>query len=467
MDELSMFKKLYTLWAGIKECNSGVTAIYFGLAIPVFLGFAGLAFDGSIWLMERRVLQSTVDASTMTAAYSYVNDGSSTDMTTAATIMAAENNFVVGGANTLVVYNPPIIGDFTTEPDAVQVITTMPADGFFSAAFGADAMTITTMATAMPVLIGQACMLSLHESEPQALTFQGNNTTTMNCGAHSNSTDDQSIYVNGSPDITVNPALSADGDVDFRNGEIDGQTLSNQGHVDDPYADLEVPTIYQNCTPGIGVQFVSSGPDAVRTLADAAAISGNTHVSESGGVYTLEPGRYCDGFPIDGENVVLSPGTYILDAADFAINGGSLSGVGVTIILTGTYPAPVTDMGEFKITGGTVDLVAPYPGDLSAAEQDFAGVLFYQDRNAPYPTTGSDNLIAGNANINISGAVYLPTQPLDVRGTLGTNGGACIQLLASTLSFSGNDAIVIENDTTTCNNLGVEQPELEYVLLVE
>jgi hypothetical protein len=139
--------------------------------MPVFLGFAGLAFDGSIWFMERRWQQSNVDAAVMSAAYSHFNDGTDAQMLAAATASATDNNYTVGGDFTLVINSPPISGDFETLPNYVQATMSMPGEGWFSSAFGADPVIISTTATAGILSNGEACLVALHETADGAMSF--------------------------------------------------------------------------------------------------------------------------------------------------------------------------------------------------------------------------------------------------------------------------------------------------------
>ena len=165
--------------------------------MPVFLGFAGLAFDGSIWFMERRWQQSNVDAAVMSAAYSHFNDGTDAQMLAAATASATDNNYTVGGDFTLVINSPPISGDFETLPNYVQATMSMPGEGWFSSAFGADPVIISTTATAGILSNGEACLVALHETADGAMSFGGTSSTTTNCGLASNSDSDTSVEAKG------------------------------------------------------------------------------------------------------------------------------------------------------------------------------------------------------------------------------------------------------------------------------
>lgn len=466
-----MVKKLYKLWADIKESNSGVTAIYFGLAMPVFLGFAGLAFDASLWFMERRILQNTVDAATLSAGYAKFNEGNDTDMYTAASIMVEDNYFTVGGSNTLVVNSPPLSGDFAGSANYVQATTTMPADGFFSTAFGTAAFTIETTATAGILKSGNGCIMALSEDADAAIDLTGSATVNVACAITSNSGSSTSIVYGGNVTISAEPAMVADGDIANKgNGyDLDPETelWPNSGATDDPHADLEIPTngnipLIETCTGNVANMNVSS-PEYTSTDADGRP------------TYTFEPGRYCGTPDFSGpQNVILKPGTYIIDAGDFIVGSQTnITGEGVTIILTATDPA---DIGNVTINGGsTINLSAQTPAQLAANSSDtaavvmeeYAGVLLYQDRRAP-PSGGSDqNRINGNNDTFLSGAFYFPSQEVQYSGTSSKSGG-CVQIIGDTVTIIGdNDTTITAGSDAACEALGLDGATVSRVVLVE
>ena len=65
------------------------------------------------------------------------------------------------------------------------------------------------------------------------------------------------------------------------------------------------------------------------------------------------------------------------------------------------------------------------------------GVLFFQDRNAP---TTLSNKIAGNANMQMNGIIYMPTTELDYRGG-STSTAPSSFLVARKIVFTGNSYV--------------------------
>jgi hypothetical protein len=477
-----MFKKMYKLWADIKNSNSGVTAIYFGLAMPVFLGFAGLAFDASLWFMERRMLQNTVDAATLSAGYAKFNEGNDTDMYTAASLMVTDNNFTVGGSNTLVVNNPPISGVYTASANYVQATMTVPADGFFSSAFGTAAFTIETTATAGIIKSGNGCLMALNRTADAAMDLTGNATVDVACAITSNSGSTESIVYGGSVSVSAEPAMVADGDIANKgNGyDLDPETelWPNSGISDDPHADLEIPTngnipLIETCLDTFG------NGGATSSLSEAAAnsVAVTESVIDGVTVHTMNPGRYCGTIPFNsgGEStVILNPGTYIIDAGDFVIGAQTnITGEGVTIILTAADPA---DIGNVTINGGgDINLVGQTPAQLEGNSTDtanvvmeeYAGVLLYQDRRVG-PSGGADkNMINGHSDTYLSGAFYFPSQELQYNGTSSTSGG-CVQIIGDTVKILGdNDTTITGGNDAACALLGLDGAVVSRVVLVE
>ena len=130
-----------------------------------------------------------------------------------------------------------------------------------------------------------------------------------------------------------------------------GEALeTHQPAASDPYADVAVPS-YSGCGNG-------------------------TNVAYNWGNWVLTPGVYCNGVSFQNSaNVTMQPGVYFVDRGTFLVGGGaSLTGTGVTIVLTssnGTPPATI-DIGN----GAKVELTAPITGPT-------AGIVFFGDRLTP------------------------------------------------------------------------------------
>ena len=138
----------------------------------------------------------------------------------------------------------------------------------------------------------------------------------------------------------------------------------------------------------------------------------------------------------------MNPGTYILTnnggtPGNLTVSG-SLSGSGVTIILTSGN----SNWGYITISGGGIVNLTP---ETSGA---FEGVLIYVDRNAPY---NNHNQITGSASTSLTGAIYLPSQLLTFSGS--SSGTGCLQLVALTFDFTGGSSFGRSCGSTTVPGL--------------
>src|SRR5579875_453246 len=190
---------------------------------------------------------------------------------------------------------------------------------------------------------------------------------------------------------------------------------------------------------------------------------------------TIAPGVYCGGMNIQG-NLTLQPGTYIIDGGNFTVNAqAAITGTGVTIILTSSSG---TNYGTVTINGGaTVSLTAPAAG----AAAGVPGIALWIDRNAPLAT----DYLNGGSNQNINGVIYMPSQQVSFKGgsnqningviympsqQVSFNGGSsqattCLQLIALSVTFSGNSDTYITQTGCSADNLPIKQPPLPPVLV--
>ena len=111
-----------------------------------------------------------------------------------------------------------------------------------------------------------------------------------------------------------------------------------------------------------------------------------------------------------------------LDAGTNIVNTATVTGTGVTFILTSTNASNnPSSIGQVTVNGGaTMQLSAPTSGP-------YAGILFYQDRRAP---NVDGNRINGNSSSSYQGAFYFPGQGMDFNGTAGIS-AACRAMAVS------------------------------------
>ncbi|MCK5374908.1 MAG: hypothetical protein KAJ40_06455, partial [Alphaproteobacteria bacterium] len=348
--------------------KSGAIAPIVALALPVILGVIGLGTDTSLWMVHKRNLQLSADSAALAAGWE-VAKGSSENMLTAA-IREAQNNGYDESANGALTIE---IIEQTDDGVVVRATVSQDSNAYFSRILFKDPVGITADADVhVSDFNGKFCVLSLSEDDSSAIAVQGNaEFIAPDCGLAINSTDDKALSLIGNAKVEVGTVRISGGYEARGSAEFDYNLLkTNVAALDDPYEDLEIPS-YSSCGSG--------KPKAMSISASA----------------TLSPGVYCGGLHISGTgDVIFEPGTYIIDGGDFKVaGGGSLYGEGVTIILTGSGQ----DYAQVDISGGrSVYFSAPLEGE------DFEGVVFFQDRDAPQKSN-LQNKIIGSSDIILDG----------------------------------------------------------------
>jgi hypothetical protein len=268
-------------------------------------------------------------------------------------------------------------------------------------------------------------VLALDRTVTKAALNSGGGTINLNnCDLYDDSNDSAGLYGGGSS-LVVARQIGVVGGVNNVSGFQTTQGLvTHFPVVPDPYADVSVPAF--------------SGCDK------------NNFSSKN--TQTISPGVYCNGMQFNaGTIATFSPGVYYVDGGTFQVNGGaSLSGTGVTIILTSSTPSKPSSFADASINGGaTINLSAPTSGSLS-------GLVVLGDRRAPVGTTYKFN---GGSSQVFTGAVYLPSGAVQWAGGAGTSTN-CTQVIGDTINFTGGAALAVN-----CANAGTRAIGLSTKLM--
>lgn len=400
------------------KAERGAIAPLTALLLPVILGFAGLGVDASMWLKERRDLQTAADAAALAAAYQIANaDGSQMN---AAALREAQNNG----------YDPDL-------PNSDLVITYDEATGEVNAQIQQDSTVFLTGIFVDNPVVGthatailensdddEFCILGLDQVANDTVETNGNVTIdSPACGIAVNSNSDEALSFSGNSTINIGSIHVVGGYAESGSVDLTYNSLkTNTSAISDPYEDLDVPLT--TCTSAD----IAAGPVTVNSGSDP----------------TINPGDYCGGLKISGNGTVtFNPGTYVIDGGDFSVSGnGTMIMDGVSVIMTNSGGLSYGEYGRFKTTGGKeITWNAPTEDDA-----DYPGVAFYQDRNTPEDT--QRNFFAGNATIEINGALYTPSTETHWGGTADATGteGGCIKLIGRIVSLSGTPGLQNECD---------------------
>lgn len=393
------------------ESTRGSVLPFVALSLPIILGTVGLGTDAGMWLSEKRHLQRAADAAVLSATWELAYKSENT-MKTVAYDEALKNGLNTSRGGQMVLTE--------ADNDIIWVTLSQRTELFFSSLIFEAAPTVSVSAAAqVDQHPSQFCVLALDESVDDAFTTYGSSdVNTPECSVAVNSKSDQAFTLSGSAAVTLGDIYIAGQSEIGSNVDFTYDTMKEgKRPIEDPYAGLEVPD-FNKCDYT------------------------NFHVSSD---TTLSPGVYCKGLAISGTNdVVMEPGVYIIDGGTFKVTGGgSLIGNGVTIILTGSG----NNYAQVDISGGRyVELSAPLKGE------EWAGIVFYQDREAPQKDN-LENKITGSNDIIFDGAAYFPSQGLWFGGntTIATEEEACTQLIARTVTIAGNPRM-----GNNCDEYGVE-----------
>ncbi len=388
----------------------GSYSIMAALLLPVVVGFAGLGTETGLWYYTHQTMQGAADAAAYSAATSYLRAGNP-DYASDGRAAAARYGFVNGIAGTTVAINrPPTSGPRAGNPDAIEVIIQRPQQRLFSAVLLSSTLNIGARAVATGSS-GTGCVLSLDPTATVDISASGTpNVVLTGCSMYDNSNSPTALTDSGAATISalsvsVVGGISGVAHITTTNGITTGAPP-----VADPYANVSVPPYSPTpCT--------------------------NSFTAKASGPSTMSPGVYCGGVNFNaGANVTLQPGLYIIDGGDFTVNGSAtIAGDGVTLVFTsstGTGYPNVTINGGAHVSLNAASTDGTGPTGLQAMK----GIVMYMDRRAPVGTAVKLN---GGSAQNFNGAIYLPTAKTTFTGGSVTTAG-CLQLIADTISFSGN-----------------------------
>lgn len=388
---------------------SGNVMVIAGAGTMALAGGAGLGVDTVQWYLWQRQLQQAVDSAAL--AGGQANSQGRGFRNQAQRELDRNANTLI---NTVRIVNPPQEGAFTGDSGAIEVVAETSRALPFSSLFLDAPPVLRARAVATSVSDGEHCIYSLAPNGVGVGT-QGAANVQLGCGVAANSEGYTAIDLDGTSRLFGSP-LSAVGGVQYSNKNIEnGTAVQSYGAVQkDPMASrgLSVPTSPTKCEE---TKFTVNPKD-------------NVTWNFKHPVHKIA--RFCNGMTVRG-TLRLEPGVYIIDGGDLKINSGaSVTGEGVTFILTGSSPSNVATL---DIQGGAViDLRAP----TKVENPDWYNILFYQDPTAAFP----DNKIAGDADLSLEGVVYMPSGNISFTGNSGQHSD-CLLLVSYRVKFAGDSSL--------------------------
>lgn len=398
----------------IQDSRGNMLAVAAGL-MPLIVASGAIAVDASHWVLQKRELQRAADSAALAGAFAKFQ---SQDVGSAVTETIAQYpHLTLTGSPG--VENGPTSGAFATDDTAVRVNLQRQGTVSFLSMFRSDPILINATATAAATPYPNYCMLSLVEDATAGFHFEGSTNLDLDCGLATNSNGNPAMTVAGSNAIIRTTEASAAGTlVQYDNFQGSPTILPGQPAQPDPYESLPLPPT-TSCSP-------------------ALVIGGGATANLTGGCW--------NGMEITG-NANFAPGTYVINGGTLRFGGnGTITGTGVTFVLTGPTPATVA---KLIIDGGSrVTLSAPTSGP-------YEGVLFYQNRTAATLASGGGeniNYVTGSSNLSITGTMYFPNQRLNYTGS-GNLRSSCTRVVARRINFSGSSGAFSGGCTSTDKDL--------------
>jgi Flp pilus assembly protein TadG len=354
--------------------ESGSIAIITAVSLAVLLAFGGLGVDAALWMRAKYDAQGAADAAANSVAAAAAIGNPASRLTAEANAAAAANGFQNGmNGVTVTMNNPPGSGAYAGNASAYEVIVSAPQKLYLASALAgttapivkARAVALLTAGTPAPSF--PTCVLGLSPQPSQIdVTFNGNTkVTATGCDVDADSPSSSSINTNGGGSVHADNVRTVGG-VSGGNIFVTGKIYTQQTSIPDPYAGRTIPTM-PSFTANNNWSGTIHNPTGVMAFNGDVKLSGNT---------TLDPGIY-----------MISNGSLNMSGQN------SLSGTGVTIILTS--PNPSSDNGTFSITGGgAINITAPSTGPT-------AGIALWADKNLP----NNQDKFAGGTTGNLVGAV--------------------------------------------------------------
>lgn len=420
---LNRFFRFYKLWSDTR----GNALMLAALALPIVIGAAGLGVHTIQLSHVKRELQREADSAALAGAFSLYQDQGNTTATAQANKALTQNALVPGAGVTITPGSYTSGGTTYTSAMYVKLVSTQqtPLMGLF----GRSTSDVSAEARAAVVSDGKVCFLAKESGNNTGITFAGNSTLDLGCGAGTNSISTTAVNVNGQPAVKVSPVVAMGGIPSSTAYASGTMLMPNHAALSDPFAGNS----YDPSTSD-----VSNGKCKNGSNWNVISVSSGTTVdSSSGSPYA--PGCY-GTINVQG-TLTLQPGVYYL--ANGANNAGLQVGAqghltcsGCTFVLTSTTPNNANSFATMDINGGAeVDLSA-------SASGTYSGITVYRDSRAA--ASNQCCQINGNSNSTLSGAFYFPNDTLTFNGTSGMS-LSCFQMVALRLSFSGNATI-----TNTC-----------------
>ncbi|MBX9931741.1 MAG: hypothetical protein K2Y56_09425 [Methylobacterium sp.] len=348
---------MYRQWQTLRENSQGNVLLLFALLLPILMAASAAALDYGAVVKRRGELQRAAD----TGSISGVNTFKLANADDAAAIRAAVSVTTSQAAaqapqGTSTRVSAEVLGNHSSV--RVNVSETVPLT--FAKLLPIPEIVLTVNATAKLVGTTRLCLLALDTKAKKAFSAEKNaRLAAPDCSIYSNSKSQEGISAGDGAVATALTMCSA--------GGYKGTSMN---FVPPPATDcppLKDP-LASRASPPIGSCIVLGGS------ANVNAADPTKPVKIVKGVYTLDPGTYCNGLEItDGALVTLRPGVYVmLNGALVVKKKAAMAGENVGFFFTGDKGGLLFDKDSI------ISLTAPKDGPM-------ASLLFFEQRSVVSP----------------------------------------------------------------------------------
>lgn len=386
----------------LRQDERGNALIIMGAAMPLVIGFAGLANDTVQWSLWKRQLQRQADSAALAGVYARFAGQNLNTMVN--TDLAKNSRTGIAFATGYPVITA--LGDTADYNNTVQVTLAVRQQLPFSSFFMSEAPLIIVNATAAAKETGEYCAQAQIDTASTGISAGGTVEVSLKCGMITNSTSMDAAVAFGDSSVDASPVAAVGGLDGTDNWAAGTKLLPFTLPQADPFSDIAPPPIPSGCSN------FSVNPSESTTLSP-------THADGTP--------RCINNLTVKGD-LTLNPGTYVITGDVQFNSGANVNCDGCTFILTDD---PALNTGTVDINGGAkLNLKAPDTGT-------YKGILFYQDRGAD-PT--KVNRINGHADSIFKGAFYFPHSQVQYAGTAGIT-YECVKLVSWQLTFTGTASL--------------------------
>jgi hypothetical protein len=428
---------MFGFFKKLRRNQRGNVLIITAAAMPLLVGAAGLATDTIQWVLWKRQLQRAADSAAIAGVYerNVTSMGETTGVVEAVKRDLALNQH----AGTLIAEPEVSYPEDQDDPrryNQVAVTLKLSKALTFSSFFLKNPPVITVASTAASVPgAGEYCIIALDDRNVVGADIGGSTNVDLGkCCLIANSDHPNQAFKNTGEGSTVTAGcIAAAGGVQYSKSEkwkVGGYYPYSEPAAD-PFEDVEVPT---TCD---------------RTQVFGSQVKDDTTMpsSDAGKIVCIN-----GGFTINAK-LTLGAGTYVINTSGVNDNltmnstGSLLKCDGCTIILTNK--ADPTKRGNFRLTGGTVDLKAP-----TVEGHPYEGVALYQDRLAEDDDKRGSNHVNGNDTAGVQGVIYTPSRSLLYNGGgAAEQVGKCMQIVAKRVDLTGNSKFKLGS---ACKSAGLK-----------